>query len=247
VTSGERTSEPARIERLLHSAREDRKLAQDAREDATLQQYLTRMSDLMLHSKLLRSQPGSEVRAVARTLTLATLRRLSGERKGEVVRFLSEAQLLNPSGHEINDIEPATVDLADADLRGVVLARAALRDSSLEGADLRGANFTGARLSHMDFLDTDLKGASFRNAVLLKDHFDDARLDGAVFDGAITASPVLPPNDGRRSEARVYIALASWALAWATRISARPKAEASTSPTQSTSPTRSSRARSSPT
>jgi hypothetical protein len=69
----------------------DRAAAEEARQDATLQAYLDQMSGLMLNKKLLASKFDSPVRAVARTVTLTTLRRLDGERKGEVVRFLDEA------------------------------------------------------------------------------------------------------------------------------------------------------------
>ena len=74
--------------------REDRRIdadqaaAEEARRDATLQAYLDEMSGLMLDKKLLTSKESDAVRAVARTVTLTALRRLNGERKGEVVRFL---------------------------------------------------------------------------------------------------------------------------------------------------------------
>jgi hypothetical protein len=70
----------------------DRAAAEEARQDATLQTYLDQMSALMLDRKLLSSEDGSAVMAVARTVTLTTLRRLNGSRKGEVVRFLTEAR-----------------------------------------------------------------------------------------------------------------------------------------------------------
>jgi hypothetical protein len=69
--------------------REDRRS-----QDATLQAYLDQMSGLMLKEKLLDSTEDDPVRVVARTVTLATLRRLDGERRGAVVRFLHEAGLL---------------------------------------------------------------------------------------------------------------------------------------------------------
>ena len=71
----------------------DRAAAEVARQDATLQTYLDQMSGLMLDKNLLTSKEGDAVRAVARTVTLTTLRRLDGSRKGEVVRFLAEARL----------------------------------------------------------------------------------------------------------------------------------------------------------
>jgi hypothetical protein len=81
----------------------DRVAAEEARRDATLQAYLDQMSGLMLHERLLTSRPGAGVRAVARTVTLTTLRRLNGGRKGEVVRFLKEAGLIDarPRGRRL--------------------------------------------------------------------------------------------------------------------------------------------------
>src|SRR5438552_19208420 len=63
--------------------REDRRIAADrvaaekARQDATLQAYFGQMSGLMLDRKLLTSKEGDAVRAGARTVTLAALRRLN--------------------------------------------------------------------------------------------------------------------------------------------------------------------------
>jgi hypothetical protein len=53
------------------------------------------MSGLMLHEKLLTSEHRDAVRDVARTVTLAALRRLEEPRKTEVVHFLYEAELLS--------------------------------------------------------------------------------------------------------------------------------------------------------
>jgi len=72
----------------------DRDRAENARRDATLDAYFAQMSDLMLKHELLKAGSASPVKQVARTITLATVRRLDGERKGEVVRFLDEAGLL---------------------------------------------------------------------------------------------------------------------------------------------------------
>jgi len=78
--------------------RVDRALEREARYDATLESYLTQMSKLMLERHLLNSRRGSPLRKVARAITLTTLRRLDGRRKGEVVRFLHEAGLLHYGG-----------------------------------------------------------------------------------------------------------------------------------------------------
>jgi hypothetical protein len=99
--------------------------ADGARED-TLRAYLTQMSALMLDRRLLRSKPRSDVQAVARTATLTTIRRLDGEHRALVVKFLHEARLLK---HR-----------ARVDLSGANLGRAKLRDASLDREDLSGAD-----------------------------------------------------------------------------------------------------------
>jgi hypothetical protein len=52
------------------------------------------MTDLVLDRGLATSSVDDEVRSVARTLTLTTLERLDGARKGAVLRFLYEADLI---------------------------------------------------------------------------------------------------------------------------------------------------------
>jgi hypothetical protein len=116
----------------------DRAAAEEARRDATLQAYLDQMSGLVLNKKLLTSKSGNPVRAVARTVTLATLRRLDGERKGEVVRFLYETQLLGLKPRvDLFEADLRSDDLRGAFLKGVYLARADLNGAHLEGADSR--------------------------------------------------------------------------------------------------------------
>src|SRR5215213_2224879 len=71
----------------------DKARADHVRQDTTLDNYIQQMSDLMLDRKLMSSKRNAPVRSVAHTVTFTTLRRLDGERKGEVVRFLHDAHL----------------------------------------------------------------------------------------------------------------------------------------------------------
>lgn len=88
----ERTTREQR--RADERAVQERGRAEEAADEEALRGYLAQMSALMLDRKLLRSRRGSDVRAVARTLTLTAARRLDGERRGVVVRFLAEARLV---------------------------------------------------------------------------------------------------------------------------------------------------------
>ena len=152
----------------------DRRAAEKARQDATLQSYLDQMSHLMLDKKLL-SKPSDQVRSVARTVTLTALRRLDGERKAEVARFLSEAKLLgNPNGNDVARVtspqEPLVklfaADLSDADLRGAFLPGIDFSEVNLSGADLRQSLLWYSSLSSAHLPGADLQGAQLSNATL---------------------------------------------------------------------------------
>jgi uncharacterized protein YjbI with pentapeptide repeats len=160
--------------------RSDNKRADDARQDSTLQAYLDQMSKLMLTWHLVKSPPGSAAREVARVATLTALHRVDARRKVEILDFLNEAKLIQPSD--------GVVSLAGADLRGVSFAGRLLDSPGLAGADLRGARFDNATVSYVDFSSADLQGASFRNADYIRgSQFDDANLQDAVFDHATFA------------------------------------------------------------
>jgi hypothetical protein len=72
----------------------DLNIAQDQQQETALQTYLDRMSDLLFTEHLATSQPGDEVRQIARARTLTLLPQLNATRKGEVIRFLYEAKLI---------------------------------------------------------------------------------------------------------------------------------------------------------
>jgi hypothetical protein len=88
------------------------RIADAQRQDELLQDYLTRIDDLVLTWKLRESKQESDVREVARTLTLTVLRRLDGQRKGEVVRFLADAHLIDGSPPVVR-LERASLQHAD--------------------------------------------------------------------------------------------------------------------------------------
>jgi uncharacterized protein YjbI with pentapeptide repeats len=163
--------------------RSDNRRADQVRQDATLNGYFQQMSDLMLDRKLLTSKENDAVRSVARTVTLATLRRLDEERKGEVVRFLREAQLISLRDPRVEPplVDPPLIDLRGADLRHADLRRAILPFAHLTyavlvGADLRVADLTRADLGSADLTRADLRRADLRRADLAGTRLGDADL-----------------------------------------------------------------------
>jgi len=139
---------------------EEKELAGDRLREEVLQGYIDRMADLMLHEKLGQSAEGDPVRDVARSRTLLALRRLDGRRKGLLLRFLRESELVI-KGEEI-------VRLYKADLRRAILTQADLRGVGLNGADLRKAILKRAALHGADLHSADLRDADLCGAYLGK-------------------------------------------------------------------------------
>lgn len=140
----------------------------DNQREAALQAYIDNMSELLLDGRLRTSEEGSEIRSVARTRTLSTLRQLDGTRKGQVLQFLHESRLIRSpdmiivlAGADLRD-----TNLEGADLRGVDLSEADLRGAKFFGAKLRGAKLRGADLSEADLQWADLSEANLTGARL---------------------------------------------------------------------------------
>ena len=138
---------------ILIAYSHDLQISTDQHEQATLETYLDRMSDLLLKDKLLESKPGDEVRALARARTLTALRELNPDRKRILLGFLYEANLIS--------VRNVIVDLSFADL-----SHANLSGADLDEADLRYANLQGTNLSFANLHDADLGGTSLAKAIL---------------------------------------------------------------------------------
>jgi len=137
-------------------AQNDLKVEEDRQQAATLQAYEDYILQLLLDRNLRESQPGSDVREAARARTLAVLRRIGENRKGDVLQFLHEAGLVYKG--------KAIVDLREADLSGANLSDAKLNGIELSGVDLSGARpnrtaFKWADLSNAELSGADLTGA----------------------------------------------------------------------------------------
>jgi len=172
---------------------------------STLRSYTAEMETLLQERNLRESRPNSEVRNLARTITLATLRRLNGNQKRELLTFLHELGLIkreNPlvdlRGADLTDSSLSwanlrQVNLAGADLSGADMSLANLRDSDLGGAILRGANLR-AYLVNCDLVKADLReaemmggrlaGANLAGATMRVANLREADLTGANLTGA---------------------------------------------------------------
>jgi hypothetical protein len=152
----------------------ERGIADDRLREAALQTYLDRMTHLLLEKELRTSKEEDEAHAVARARTLTVLRQLDGERKGTVLRFLSEARVISKS-------DPI-VDLEGADLSKANLHKASLSAVNLCKVDLSKADLSEAMLYEADLHKADLRGVDLRSAIVLGANLD-AELSGAKLTG----------------------------------------------------------------
>jgi hypothetical protein len=178
-------------------AENDQKIADERIRDSILREYLDRMSVLLIEQKLATSEKDSPVRNVARARTLTLLNALAGDgpRKGSVVQFLYEADLINVIKvqliNEANEAsllnkevslvreEASVVRLFGANLSDTNLSDTNLSEIYLNGANLSGANLSGADLSGANLGRANLGGADLSGAYLAMANLGVANLRGA--------------------------------------------------------------------
>lgn len=161
---------------------QDLQIAADQQQEATLKSYLDDMSDLLFNHNLHNSKTGDEVRQVARTRTLTTLRRLNANRNRIVFHFLHDAHLI---GIDSSGIDLRRADLSGDDLSGADLSDADLSYDKLVNANLTNADLTRTTLTGADLSDTNLKDAYIRGADLSETNLSHAILVNAYLHAAV--------------------------------------------------------------
>jgi Pentapeptide repeats (8 copies) len=139
-------------------------------QDEALQAYFDQIGQLLLDKdpSLREAKEDDEVRTLARARTLSVLARLDGERKASIVRFLSEATLIQKEegANDEHVLSLPVISLFGADLSG----------ANLSGANLRGAELSYADLSYADLRGVFLFQADLRGAVLIGADLSEARV-----------------------------------------------------------------------
>ena len=173
-------------------AQTEREIASDNQQEAALQAYIDKMSELLLKQNLgelrLESEESTAVeqkpeatpeamkQEIMRIRTLTTLVRVDPRRKGSVLQFLYRTNLIRRDGRIVN--------LQEADLTYINLSGADLTYINLSGADLTGANLVGVNLVGADLSEAVLISADLSNANLSEVDLTEADLYLAKLTGA---------------------------------------------------------------
>lgn len=181
----------------------DLQIADERAKQETLNHYFDQVSALLFDRKLRTVKEGDEARIMARARTLTALRDLDGERKGQLIRFLQEAKviqterpIINLRQANLNQAKLLRANLKASELSGVNLSQANLESSSLEGSNLKYSTLLGANLANVtlwgaDLSGTDLSGANLNEAGLSAAQIQEAKLIGAKLVGANLSSAQL--------------------------------------------------------
>jgi hypothetical protein len=180
----------------------DREMESERQGQTMFEAYLDQMTLLLLEKGLRQREDCDEVKTIARARTLTLLNALDGVRKGQVIKFLFEANLLTRGlklidlkNANLEDIHLVWADLTRIDLTGSHLSRAQLKFAHLEDsnltnttlvkADLRRACLQRCNLKRANLAWADLRGASLEAANLEEAHLEGAQLLDAKLTGAI--------------------------------------------------------------
>lgn len=174
----------------------DKEISEINLREEALQSYLDRISEILIDSKINSLDPNDSslelIKDIVRTRTLTLLRSLDGdgERKGAVMRFLVDADLINSyltldlSSASLKGAKLSGVNLSRAYLSNADLSNADLGNADLSNADLSNANLSNADLSNADLTSTQMYSSILNGANLTDAELTSAKLNGASFKGA---------------------------------------------------------------
>jgi uncharacterized protein YjbI with pentapeptide repeats len=165
-------------------------LALDQHRQTTFETYLDQMTKLLLAHSL--KERDTRWFSIARARTLTVMRNLDDQRKGYIIRFLYESDLITNSSNPLNlqNADAGGVHLVWANLEGVDLKGCHLPTAQLMWAHLEGANLVSTLL-----INANLRGAYLQDANLFKANLASANLSKANLENAMLADAHLEGAD----------------------------------------------------
>jgi hypothetical protein len=175
----------------LAVSRNEQRNTKDNQQEAALQVYIDKVSELLLHERLGESPPPHEVVIIVRARTATVLRILDPIRRASLIQFLSQSGILalcveNTAKSSFdwplkNEYSLEDIDLRETNFNGVNLSMIHLEGANLQGASLREANLEGTDLGRANLQMANLMHANLQRANLFGANLQGARLYGANY------------------------------------------------------------------
>ncbi len=184
----------------LAVSRTEQQNTKENQQEAALQSYIDKISELLLREHLGESNSNPQVETIARARTATVLRTLDPKRRGSLIRFSSKAGILikcteeekaiaglDLHGADLSQLNLFKSNLSTANLRGAYLSESDLREAFLIKADLSGAFLWGTDLRNADLTGADLSRAFLSGAIVTDEQLEKAKsLKGATMpDGSL--------------------------------------------------------------
>jgi len=171
-----------------------KKSEEERSRNETLNSFFNVITDLLQNHDLA-GQPNVQTRAMAKTRINMTLSQLDGDRKGQVLQFLYESDLIdtNPKlrllGANFNDSMLDQIVLGNSEIRGAYFKNASIQNANLNGiilnsSNLEKANLSGSLVENADFGYTNLRKCRLKNMDLTSVDFVGANLTKANLKGS---------------------------------------------------------------
>lgn len=160
----------------------ERRMTEERAQDSALQNYLDRLSDLILSRSLLDEEKSLErsdaspVHQVAQVRTITILRQLNTRRQNIIFQFLRDTNL---AASLLTNASLLDINLHDAHIWNINICRSSLIRAKMSGASLYGADLREAKLIDADLSRTNLFSASLKKALLIRCNLSGANLSGA--------------------------------------------------------------------
>lgn len=149
----------------------DSKKEFENKQNETLDSYFRVISDLIIKSHLLDNKLNSESKIIARTRTIVAIENLNSERKGQVLQFLHESNLINNViellGANFKSSEVSGIVLRNTTIKGVYFCDSKFIKSYLDNSDLTSCDFTNTDFSDSSMQNTNLSYTKLINCKLV--------------------------------------------------------------------------------
>lgn len=172
----------------------NQKIEEERARSESLNSFFNGITDLLKDHDL-SGKPSNQTKAMAKTRINVTLSQLDGSRKGQLLQFLYESDLIDISpklkllGANFNDSILDQIVLGGSEIRGAYFQNASIKEANLNGimlnsSNLENANLSGSLVDNSDFGYTNLKNSKMKNMDLTTVDFIGADLTSADLRGS---------------------------------------------------------------
>lgn len=162
----------------------DAKKEYENKQNETLDSYFRIISDLIIKDNLLDNNLNNDSKIIARTRTIVAIENLSGDRKGQVLQFLHESNLIRNNvvdlvGGNFRNSEVSGIVLKGIAIKGVYFCKSEFVKTYLQNTDFSGCDF-----SETNFDSSSLENTNLSYTKLLKCKLTNIDLTTVNFEGA---------------------------------------------------------------